>query len=309
METLNTMTNTVQDHTQWLEARRHGIGGSDIAAIMGVSRWKTPLGVYLEKTEGAIQPDNKYMRAGRFLEDGVALYYADLTGHRIVPPKERIARHPLADIFLASVDRMLITEAGTETPDAVLEIKTTQREILEVEPEWFCQLQWYLGVTGLPFGVIAWLERGLELRYEEFDANKDYIGKMQDAAWKFWRDHVLAKKQPEPTTEGDIAMLYPAHVSGKVIEADKDAVNLYKRLAEAKADKKRAEEIEEDLVEEMKLLMRDAEMLIAGDTPLCTFKKDRDGKAFDTKTFSAAYPQMFEQFTRPKTGARKLLVK
>ena len=32
----------VNAREQWLEARRAGLGGSDIAAIFGLSRWKTP---------------------------------------------------------------------------------------------------------------------------------------------------------------------------------------------------------------------------------------------------------------------------
>ena len=28
-------------HDEWLEARRHGIGGSDAGAILGLSKWKS----------------------------------------------------------------------------------------------------------------------------------------------------------------------------------------------------------------------------------------------------------------------------
>lgn len=40
---------------QWLEARRAGIGGSDAAAIAGLSKWKTPMSVYLDKLGQAPQ--------------------------------------------------------------------------------------------------------------------------------------------------------------------------------------------------------------------------------------------------------------
>ena len=35
----------------WLKLRRRGIGGSDVAAIIGISKWRTPLDIYNDKTE------------------------------------------------------------------------------------------------------------------------------------------------------------------------------------------------------------------------------------------------------------------
>ena len=37
-------------HEKWLEYRRMGIGGSDVAALLGISKWKSPLELWLEKT-------------------------------------------------------------------------------------------------------------------------------------------------------------------------------------------------------------------------------------------------------------------
>ena len=46
-----------EDDAGWLEQRKRGIGGSDVAAIMGLSPWKSPLEVWLEKTNRAESPD------------------------------------------------------------------------------------------------------------------------------------------------------------------------------------------------------------------------------------------------------------
>ena len=37
------MTN--EQRATWLEGRRTGIGGSDVAAVLGLNPWKTPLDV------------------------------------------------------------------------------------------------------------------------------------------------------------------------------------------------------------------------------------------------------------------------
>ncbi|WP_196802087.1 YqaJ viral recombinase family protein, partial [Clostridium cadaveris] len=39
------------NNLDWLKERQKGIGGSDVGAILGVNKWKTPFQVYLEKTE------------------------------------------------------------------------------------------------------------------------------------------------------------------------------------------------------------------------------------------------------------------
>ena len=59
---------------QWLEARRKGIGGSDAAAILGMSHYSTPYSVFAEKM-GALpeKEDSEAMRQGRDLEAYVAV--------------------------------------------------------------------------------------------------------------------------------------------------------------------------------------------------------------------------------------------
>jgi len=43
----NPMPRTRQE---WLQERRKGIGGSDAAAVLGLSKWKTPYALWLKKT-------------------------------------------------------------------------------------------------------------------------------------------------------------------------------------------------------------------------------------------------------------------
>ena len=41
----------------WLRFRKTGIGGSDMAAIMGLSKWKSPLDIWLEKTTDEVNEE------------------------------------------------------------------------------------------------------------------------------------------------------------------------------------------------------------------------------------------------------------
>ena len=68
------------------EERRKYIGGSDITSVMMMSRWKTPLTLWLEKT-GEIEPDdlsdNEAVQLGVELEDFVAQKFAKEIGKKV----------------------------------------------------------------------------------------------------------------------------------------------------------------------------------------------------------------------------------
>lgn len=48
---------TYQSREEWMEGRSHGLGASDIGALLGVSKFKTPIQLWREKTGGVKAPD------------------------------------------------------------------------------------------------------------------------------------------------------------------------------------------------------------------------------------------------------------
>jgi putative phage-type endonuclease len=65
---------------EWLELRRKGLGGSDVATAMGLSPWKSPMQLYLEKT-GEIDPEpltSEVVYWGTVLESVIANRFAEL---------------------------------------------------------------------------------------------------------------------------------------------------------------------------------------------------------------------------------------
>ena len=60
-------------YEEWKRERMKGIGGSDVAAVLGISRWKSALRVYLEKIDEAPEEEeNEAMEIGRKIEDFIA---------------------------------------------------------------------------------------------------------------------------------------------------------------------------------------------------------------------------------------------
>ena len=105
---------------KWLADRRSGLGGTDASAIMGVSKFKTPYQVYLDKLgELPEQPDNDRMRYGRMQEPVIRQWYADTTGRSVTVPVG-VVRHDKYSFILGSFD-------GLTDDGRLLEIKTAQR--------------------------------------------------------------------------------------------------------------------------------------------------------------------------------------
>ena len=96
-----------ETHESWLEARRKGIGGSDISAIAGVNPFKSAIDVFLEKTGRVRFPENKNMRWGKILEDPVAKEYGvtEKVGvHRI----NAMLQHPTHQFALVNLERLIV---------------------------------------------------------------------------------------------------------------------------------------------------------------------------------------------------------
>ena len=109
---------------QWLEYRRKGIGGSDTAAILGISPFRTGRDLYYDKLNIVTADDNEnwvQLEVGTLLEPLVAKIFAHKTGYKIYR-RPFMFQHPLYPWMLADLDYMVELPDGTT---AILEIKTT----------------------------------------------------------------------------------------------------------------------------------------------------------------------------------------
>ena len=91
------------------EERRKYIGGSDIATVLGMSRWNTPLKLWLEKIGEAEPTDlstNEAVQLGTELEDFVAKKFAKATGKQ-VRKQSKMYVHKDYPFMVAHVDRLI----------------------------------------------------------------------------------------------------------------------------------------------------------------------------------------------------------
>jgi len=145
----------------FLAARRRGIGASDVAAVCGLSKFRTPLHVYLDKLGLLPDDDTPSKRWGRLLEEVVAQAYAEETGREVRPVEGLVVRHPTLDWVAASpdrdvVDHPLYLECKTaRTPEGWGEPGTD-----EVPNDYHLQCQWQIlaaegrGIEGVDVAVL-----------------------------------------------------------------------------------------------------------------------------------------------------------
>lgn len=212
----------VQTITKDVTANRNlYIGGSDIAVVMGESRYKTPLQLWLEKTGKTPAPDlsnNQAVRMGVKLEQVVADLFTEETG-KIVRQAPKVYQHKEYPYMVAHIDRLV---QGT---DELLECKTTNAfkseewEDFKIPNEYILQVQWYLGITGRTKGYVAVLIGGQQFKYSEVNFDEDLFNLMVESAKDFW-NKVQNDIAPELTDGDDVTMkqLYGNSANDFIVE-------------------------------------------------------------------------------------------
>ena len=157
------------------------LGGSDIGAILGVSKYRSAMDVWLEKTGKRVDHKDSFaLRFGSFAESFIADEYALLTGEHLIEHSEGLV-HPKYSFCVGHIDRFVLDKKGLPlfhsdgglNAKKILECKTanhySQSDWGEpgtdaIPLPYLCQCLWYLGITNLAEIDVAVLLGGSDLR-------------------------------------------------------------------------------------------------------------------------------------------------
>lgn len=271
---------------QWLEARKKGIGGSDAAAVLGMSKYSTPITVWQEKTGMVDPPDlsgNESVHWGKVLEDVVAREFAERHPEMRVRRANAMLWSKERPWMFASVDRLLTDERGRK---GVLEIKTCDARLAEdwadgVPDYYLPQPTHYLAVTGFEFFAVAALVGGN--RYVEYfhERDEEDVEALVRCESEFWENCVLGGSMPPATSSrADSAALrgmFP-DPSEEYVEMLPEDVPEIGALQEAAAMCKELEARKRELANAVKRKIGDAKGIKAGDKKVTWCRSDkRDG--------------------------------
>lgn len=303
-----------EDQAAWLAARTHGVGGSDVGAICGVSPFTTARQIYIKKTgqfDEALEASDaakERMHFGHMLEPIVADEYAkralEGTNLKLVDIGATM-QHKDYPWALANIDRLIVEvqEDGSEKPVGILECKTTSEyqndewESGEILQSYLYQLNWYMWILGLDRGAFACLVGGNKFYYYDVFRNDELLeNEIIPKAKSFWFDNVLALKEPElQATDTEFAnSTYSEVVKDSEIVFDDDETDaLAATVFECKAKIKELTSIMEEAQNRLKDRLKENEI---GYCRNYTVKwSPRSQARLDTDLVKKEFPEVFEK--------------
>lgn len=199
---MSNMNSTLEmTHQEWLEDRRKGIGGSDVATILGLNKYKSVYQLWLEKTDQievtSAQSEAAYW--GNTLEEVVAEEFSKRTGKK-VRRRNRVFEHSKYPFLRANIDRDIVGE------NAVLECKTANQYLAnewdedEIPIQYICQVQHYMNVLNLDYVYFAVLIGGQKFVWKKMERDQELIDMITEKLVAFWTENV--EKCIEPAIDG-----------------------------------------------------------------------------------------------------------
>lgn len=291
--------------------RKTYLGSGDISAILGLSPWRTPLDVFLDKTvgqqpitdEGRLKILNRGKRLEPYVIDMLCMEHDIQVTHR---------NHRYID----KTHPFIAAEIDAETTcGRNVEAKTTfdyydrndwGNELTDQIPVYYnAQGQHGMMVTDAPstlFPVMLGID---DFRVYEVFRDEEVIAGIREAEVEFW-DRIQRNDPPPATKVSDVLRMFPKD-NGKKIQATDHILRVFNDLKAKTKELKFLDSECNDLADEIKLFMLDASALSYGARQLLTWKA-QNTKRFDLDRFRATHPRIAGKFEKT-TSSRVLRLK
>lgn len=324
---MNALTKPEVDALAEQPDRSKFLGGSDIAAVMGLSPWATPVELWMQKTGRTPkeEPDAARQRMfdrGHKLEPFIRdMVIAKLQDQGVevevlaINQRYQDAEHP----FLAcEIDFELELTGEVEIGGKVYaldheEVNADAKSVSgfarkkwgmdsneDVPIEYAAQFMHGLGIRGRRLCLVAALRSLDDVDIYWTVRDDETVAAMREKAVMFWNDCVLADKAPDPFTFSDIKLLFPSD-NGKSIEATEEVAAQVADLKRVKAAIRDLEAHEELLTFAIGDFISPHSTLTFGGKELCTWKAQVTVR-LDQKRLKEEAPDTYAAFSKPSTG-------
>ncbi len=298
-------------YADWLEWRKKGIGGSDASVVCGINRYKSPVELWMEKTD-QLQPQEAGESAywGTILEAVVREEFTKRTGLevRLVKQLLQSEEHPF---MLANLDGVCnhpdygtcIFEAKTATAYKAGEWEDS------IPDEYYLQIQHYMAVTGYRGAYIAVLIGGNTFKWRFVERDEELIATLIWLEADFW--HHVEDLTPPPLDGSDasakfLSEQFPASVPQSHIDLPANAAELFRQYDSACEQLETATEQKQQAENLLKQMMGDNEVGIAGER-IITWKTVTQER-LDTTTLKSEHPTLYQKYAN-KTSYRRFSIK
>lgn len=286
--------------------RRAYIGSSDVAGILGLSRYRTPIDTYKAKV-GEPYPmeasDRLWLERRKRWEPVVVQMLREELEVEIINVNLRYG-DGMTPYFAAEID----AEAREGDEIINIEIKTVDPRAYssprggwgepgtdDIPVEYEAQVQHGLGVTRRNRAVVAAMVGLDSMYFYPINRNDRVLPDMRERLARFWADHVLAKSPPDPRTLQDVAWLYPNHHEDVAMIADGELASKAMRLRAINAQIEALNLESEALEFDVKRAMGPAEAMFVDGRKIVTWR-DKEWSRLDTTALKAKDPKAYRAF-------------
>lgn len=227
-----------------MNTREFYIGGSDIAAVIGLNKYCSRLKLFNQKKGNEKVKENESMYWGKVIESVILNEFEVRNGIELVRDEQ---------FFLEGDDRYGCQVDGYNDDEGILVDAKNVGEYSKSEWDekppilYYCQMQWNMGITGFRTAYLCALVGGKEYRQFEISFNAKLFEQMLDAAKKFM---TLLENDQEPSAEvpDDLKFLHHSkEVKPSTEVLDKLAMNLAHINSDMKLLKSQKDSIEDTI--------------------------------------------------------------
>lgn len=295
------------------EFRVRGIGASEVAAILGLDPYRSPIDIYAKKLGLVEDAPSFHTERGNFIEPGLRAWASKRLGVNFQPGQSR--QH-------AEHAHVLATPDGEHEDENyrianVLELKSPGFRTWhewgdgdDAPDRYVVQVVQQMLVTGAPRGhLAAWL--GDDLRIYTFERDAELEGVIVESIERFWRDYIETQTPPpadgSPSSREWLSRRFPRAL-GEMIRADDAMEGLLLELREARAAQAEAEARRELVEQKLKEIIGDKDG-VAGVSGKVTWRNSKGTTSIDWAAMAKHLAgekvrQLEQQFLKTKPGPR-----
>jgi putative phage-type endonuclease len=310
--------NNIAFEANYLKNRQLSIGGSDIGAILGLSKFRSALAVWMEKTGKEVKAlDSLPLRFGSFAEEFVASEYTRHTGVDLIH-EESIYLHSQHSFMSAHIDRFVHGDGLSNAATRLLECKTAnpfargewgEPGTDQVPMSYLCQCIWYMAITGIEQCDLAVLFGNSDFRIYEITRDLELEALIIERALHFWNEYVLKDTPPPARTEDDYQALFKKSDPSKTIEANSKTAELIRQLQSLNTQSGDVDEQITQIKQHIMSEMKEAEVLSYQGNVIATWKAPKPSFRLDSKRLEAEEKEVYERFKMQVQNSRRLVIK
>lgn len=286
------------------------IGGANVAGIMGISPFRTPLDEYLTITGQAPDTEEtqqRFFARRKALEPFAEEVLQQVTGLSIIRHNVRY-RDDHHDYMRAEIDFETADGGNGEIKTVHPMAAASWGDPSESEPPPYvtAQAMHGMGIKGSRFCRVMGLVGFDDARIYLVERDDELVDLIRTRMQAFWNQHVLKGRPPQPVSREDLLYFY-SRDTGAATEATPEVAEAMAELREIKGQSKRLDDRGDVLKLQIQQHMKSATTLLIDGKPAASWKH-QETRRLDSKALEIQHPDIVEAF-RKTTETRVFRVK